>query len=168
MRCSRPVKLLSLFPTLVKLCGLPVREGLEGTSVVPLLNDPSAPWEPPAVTTFGQNNHAVRSDHYRYIRYADRSEELYDHRTDSHEWTNLAADPALAHIIREHAEWVPDVNVAPAQSEANNKRKQTKTSEKQNSLQNPTPGGDVADAFPHRPPALGGDARTIPGPIERP
>ena len=36
---------------------------------------------------------AVRSEHLRYIRYSDGSEELYDLREDPNEWTNLAAKP---------------------------------------------------------------------------
>ena len=42
------------------------------------------------MSTLGHNNHAVRDERWRYIRYADGSEELYDHQTDPNEWTNLA------------------------------------------------------------------------------
>lgn len=111
-RCSKPVELLSIYPTLASLCGLPVPEGLEGTDLTPLLDDPSADWERPALTTYQRNNHAVRSEHYRYVRYADGGEELYDHREDPREWTNLAADPKYRDVIAEHAKWLPVENVA--------------------------------------------------------
>ena len=48
------------------------------------------------VTTHDRLNHSLRSDRWRYIRYNNGSEELYDHRNDPYEWTNLAADEAHA------------------------------------------------------------------------
>jgi len=110
-RCARAVELLSIYPTLVELCGLPPREELEGVSLKPLLDNPEAEWNRPAVTTYKQNNHAVRSEDFRYIRYADGSEELYDHRDDPHEWRNLAGDAKYADVMKEHAKWLPKVNV---------------------------------------------------------
>ena len=43
-----------------------------------------------AITTFGMNNHAVRSDDFRFIQYEDGLQEFYDHREDPFEWTNEA------------------------------------------------------------------------------
>ena len=77
----------------------------------PLLEDPARKWDRPAVMTFGRNNHAVRSERYRYIRYAAGGEEFYDHSVDPNEWTNLADDPEYADLIREHKRWLPKVNV---------------------------------------------------------
>ncbi len=110
-RCSQPVNLLDIYPTLVELCGLPKRPELEGTSLVPLLQDPTGAWERPSLTTHGRNNHALRSRRYRYIRYADGSEELYDHEDDPHEWRNLAADSRYDRVKNELAAFLPDVNV---------------------------------------------------------
>lgn len=73
--------------------------------------DPTASWDRPVVTTHGRNNHAVRSQRWRYIRYADGSEELYDHRNDPMEWSNLAGDPKHAEVKEELATWLPKVNV---------------------------------------------------------
>ena len=89
------------------------REGLEGHSLVPQLTDPSAPRTFPAITTQGENNHAVRSDRFRYIRYFDGDEELYDHERDPDEWTNLAADPSHAETKRALAAFLPAVNRPP-------------------------------------------------------
>ena len=108
--CSRPVGLIDLYPTLIDLCGLGVRRELEGRSLVPLLEYPDRAWDRPAITTFMRNNHAVRSEHWRYIRYADGAEELYDHREDPFEWKNLADDARNAGVIRDHARWLPKVN----------------------------------------------------------
>jgi choline-sulfatase len=74
------------------------------------LKDPTTPRPWPAITTHNQNNHTVRSEPWRYIRYADGSEELYDHRSDPNEWTNRIADPKCAGTKRELARWLPKVN----------------------------------------------------------
>lgn len=109
-RCDRTVSLLDLYPTLADLCGLPVGEQLEGESLKPLLADPSLPWGRPVVTTHGRGNHAVRSERWRYIRYRDGTEELYDHQSDPMEWTNLADDPKHAAVKNKLAAWLPKGN----------------------------------------------------------
>ena len=113
-RCSRPVSLLDVYPTLTELCGLPQREEPEGNSLMPLLRDPNAAWEPPAITTHYRNNHSVRSERWRYIRYQDGTEELYDHENDEMEWTNLAGDAEFADAKADHERWLPTVNVEPS------------------------------------------------------
>jgi hypothetical protein len=71
-------------------------EDLDGQSLVTLLRDPEAPRSTPALTTRQGRHHAVRTDRWRYIRYSDGSEELYDHDSDPMEWKNLAYDAAHA------------------------------------------------------------------------
>lgn len=117
-RCPQPAELLDLYPTLVELCGLPPKDGLEGHSLTPQLKDPRAPRPWPAITTHNAGNHGVRSERWRYIRYADGSEELHDLQTDPNEWTNLARDPQHAAVIRDHARWLPKVNAPPAPGSA--------------------------------------------------
>lgn len=117
-RCTQPAELLDIFPTLVELCGLPPRKDLEGHSLVPQLRDARTPRPWPAITTHNQNNHGIRSEHFRYIRYADGSEEFYDYRSDPHEWTNVVRDPRYAALIREHARWLPKVNEPPVPGSA--------------------------------------------------
>lgn len=109
-KCARTVNLLDLYPTLVDLCALPPKSGLDGVSLMPLLKDPSAKWDRPAVTTFMRGNHSVRSEDWRYIRYADGSEELYDHKKDELEWTNLATDAKYAEVKKDLAKWLPTTN----------------------------------------------------------
>jgi arylsulfatase A-like enzyme len=93
---AAPIDYMTIYPTLCELAGLPVPTHVRGPSLVPLLRDPATAWAHVAITSHGRGNHAVRDAHWRYIRYADGGEELYDHRRDPHEWTNLAADPATA------------------------------------------------------------------------
>jgi arylsulfatase A-like enzyme len=112
-KCGRPAELLDAYPTLLDLCGLPPKTGLEGISLVPQLKDASAPRDRPAITTHNPGNHAVRTEQWRYIRYADGSEELYDRAADPHEWTNLAADPRHADVKTQLAKWVPATSAAP-------------------------------------------------------
>lgn len=106
-RTSRSASFIDLFPTLNELCGLPQLEELEGTSLVPLLEDPNRVWERPALVTYLQGNHAVCSERWRYIRYADGGEELYDQENDPNEWTNLAARPEFASMKAELAKSLP-------------------------------------------------------------
>jgi len=117
-RCSKPVELLDLYPTLIELCGLPPRTGLEGHSLVTQLKDASAPRPWPAITTHNHDNHTIRTEHWRYIRYADGSEELYDERADPNEWTNLARDPRHADTKRDLAKWLPKSGAPPAPGSA--------------------------------------------------
>ena len=110
-RCIRPVSHLDIYPTLIDLCGLSRNPALQGKSLRPLLEDPSAKWEKPALTTHGRNCHSLRSERWRYIRYSDATEELYDHEDDPLEWKNLAGDPKYADIKKQHAKWLPKENV---------------------------------------------------------
>jgi len=105
--CDTPVDLTVLYPTLLELCGLPADSKCDGSSLVPLLKDPEAEWTQPALMTYGRGNHAVRSERWRYIRYADGTEELYDHSKDPMEWTNLAPLPEYAPVLDEHRPWLP-------------------------------------------------------------
>lgn len=104
-RSAAPVSLLDLYPTLIELCGLPPREELEGESLVPQLRDPERERDTPAIMTYLRGNHAVRTRRWRYIRYADGTEELYDHDRDPREWDNVAArNPSVTAAL---ARWLP-------------------------------------------------------------
>ncbi|MCG6154385.1 sulfatase [Rubinisphaera margarita] len=110
--CTKPVDLTALYPTLLDLCDLPAEPETDGISLRPLLEDPAGDWDRPALMTYMSGNHAVRSERWRYIRYADGSEELYDNNHDPLEWNNLASDPQFAEIIDPHRTWLPDHEAA--------------------------------------------------------
>jgi len=133
-RIEKPVSLLDIYPTLVDLCGLPARAGLSGQSLVPLMADPEVVWQRPAITTHGRLNHAVRSDRWRYIRYADGSEELYDHRKDPMEYNNLAGEADHQAVKRKLAAWLPKENApsAPTERGARGNRARNKRAGKKN------------------------------------
>ncbi|MEZ5300504.1 MAG: sulfatase [Verrucomicrobiales bacterium] len=117
-KCTRPAELLDMYPTLVDLCGLPAKPDLEGLSLAPQLKDAGAPRERPAITTHNPDNHGVRSENWRYITYADGSEELYDMKNDPNEWENLAADPQFAEVIAHHRKLLPEKSAPPAPGSA--------------------------------------------------
>jgi arylsulfatase A-like enzyme len=112
--CRKPVELLSIYPTLVDLCQLTENPELEGVSLRGLLENPKANWGHVAISTLGRNNHAVRDERWRYIHYADGSEELYDHESDPHEWNNLVSAKltvSQAKVVARLKEYLPKVNL---------------------------------------------------------
>jgi choline-sulfatase len=116
--CSQPAELLDIYPTLVDLCELSPRDDLEGVSLRPQLADASTPRERPAITSHNQGNHGIRSENWRYIRYADGTEELYDMKSDPDEWTNVADRPEHLEVIESHRKWLPKIDKPPAPNSA--------------------------------------------------
>ena len=105
--CQRAVSLLDMYPTLGALCGLPERQDLDGHSLVPLLKDPKADWQYPAITSYDFSEFAISTERWRYIQYIDGSEELYDHAKDEEEWFNLANDTAYDAVREEMSKHIP-------------------------------------------------------------
>ena len=109
------VETVDLYPTLCELAGLPKPEGLEGTSFVPLLADPSRPWKPAAFSQYPRERgkvmgYSIRTDRYRYTEWQDvatkkpLARELYEHETDAAETVNLAAKEDQAAVVKKLSE----------------------------------------------------------------
>ncbi len=109
----RAVDTTSIFPTICELAGAPIPKHAEGVSIKALLAKPTMEWKQPAITTHLCNNHAITTEDWRYIRYADGSEELYNEKNDPHEWTNLASKPEHAKVKKDLAKFLPKVNAQP-------------------------------------------------------
>jgi iduronate 2-sulfatase len=94
--CSRLVEFVDIYPTLTQLAGLPQSQGMEGTSFVPLLDDPRRQWKKAAYTMVSRGKNgfgrSVRTDRFRYTEWNDGKDgiEFYDHETDVNEWLNVA------------------------------------------------------------------------------
>lgn len=92
-RCTQPVSLIDVYPSLVDFAGFDVPKWLDGKSIKPQFSVPTTP-RSPAISSYGAGNTSIRTERFRYIRYEDGSEELYDHSVDPNEWVNLANKPA--------------------------------------------------------------------------
>ncbi|XOV91047.1 MAG: sulfatase [Bacteroidota bacterium] len=108
---SQPVEMLSIYPTLLELSGLQANEKNEGISLVELMKSEGMPTDYAAITTYGMNNHAIRTPQYRYIQYEDGTSELYDHTSDPNEWTNVSGSPDLSEVKQRLSGLLPKRNV---------------------------------------------------------
>ncbi len=117
-QCTTAVDLMSIFPTVCELTKIPVPNHAEGVSIKRLLSNPKASWKQPAISTFLKDNHAICTDQWRYIHYADGSEEFYNEKSDPHEWVNQATNPAFAKTKKELAKYLPKVNAEPVPARA--------------------------------------------------
>ena len=95
------MELVDLYPTLADLCGLTPPANLDGTSLRAAAGRPGAPGTTPPSRRCSARGKAssaarVRTERWRYTEWDDgkKGVELYDHDTDPHELTNLAADPS--------------------------------------------------------------------------
>ena len=94
IQCDQPVNLLSLFPTLTELAGIPTPQQASAPSLVSLLNDPQSDWQHVSTTYLNRpEEYSISDQDWRYIHYKDGGEELYQISSDPHEWNNLAKDP---------------------------------------------------------------------------
>lgn len=117
LKSNELVELVDIYPTLAELAGLPNAEGLEGTSVLPLLTKPNQPWKSAAFSQFPRPwqyksepeimGYAIRTDRYRYVEWRNfktdkvKATELYDHQTDPTEVNNIAAVPSNTTLVNE-------------------------------------------------------------------
>jgi arylsulfatase A-like enzyme len=110
--CDQPAELLDIYPTLAELAGLDAPEEVDGISLVPQIKDPKTKRTRPAITEHNPGNLGIRDERYRFIQYADGSEELYDLKTDPEEHTNLIGDDQYSEIASRLRSFIPDT-IAP-------------------------------------------------------
>lgn len=105
---QQQVSLVDLYPTLVDLCRL---EGpshkLEGESLRPFIENPDLKQKRLILTSYGEQYASVRGERYRYIRYPDGTEELYDHKTDPYEFENLSVKSGYTKVKEKLAQGIP-------------------------------------------------------------
>lgn len=95
--CHSVAELRDIMPTLLDLAGQPPIEGLDGQSLMPLVQDPSI-----QLRTYlhGEHTLGIHSNHFivtetdKYIWYSQTGEEQYfDLSQDPHELSNLIGEP---------------------------------------------------------------------------
>ncbi len=109
------VSLIDIYPTLVELCGLPrPRQSLEGQSLAATLAAPAAAKDRNVfLPHMHPGEYAVINRDWRYIRYGEDGEELYDLKEDPNEWTNLASGETYADVKAALRKSVPTHFAAP-------------------------------------------------------
>lgn len=105
--CKEAVSLQDIYPTLTELAGLSKPSYVAGESLLPWLKNPRLQKTSPALITWGRGNYSIRTKEWRYNRYFDNTEELYDHTTDPMDWHNLASTTELQFLKTELAQWLP-------------------------------------------------------------
>ena len=105
--CASPVSLISLYPTLAELCGLPKPTGTDGISIFPLLANPDLDWESPVLVEYLKGNCAIIAGKYQLIHYRDGENELYDLEKDPNEWKNLVNEPEYTNVMKKLLKEVP-------------------------------------------------------------
>jgi len=84
-RCNAVIELLDLYPTLVELCGLPKPpQNLEGTSLIPLLEEPGSAWKSAAFTTraYHLNDFGIKTKEYTLVSREAEGVRLFDRKSD--------------------------------------------------------------------------------------
>ncbi|VGO23570.1 sulfatase [Pontiella sulfatireligans] len=97
--CERIVEFVDIYPTLTGLCGLDDLEGLDGTSLVPILGNPNAERKEIAYS-YCNADRSVRDPRFRYIVWKSGGHALYDHQKDPGEHYNLADNPECAPVVK--------------------------------------------------------------------
>ena len=109
------------------MCGLAAPDALEGTSLAPVLADPTAvvkdaaitqhprPAYPPGRSDPDAMGYSLRTERFRYTEWRDFSTgsveavELYDHEVDPGEMTNLARQKKYSANVQRLSRMLDDV-----------------------------------------------------------
>jgi hypothetical protein len=86
-------------------------DSLDGQSLVPLLKDPQGSTGRVVLTSFDPGNVSLRSLQWRYIRYADETEEFYDLMNDPNEWANLAGKTEHEKLLKQFRAQIPSAAI---------------------------------------------------------
>ena len=103
-RTNSFVELVDFYPTCTELLGLATPGKVTGQSLVPILNDPAATVRDNTALSMnpGKRAFGLRGDGWAYMRYGDGTqEELYDMKTDPHQFTNVARAPKYAELLNQ-------------------------------------------------------------------
>lgn len=114
---SKPVSLINLYETLIDLCDLPKRKGLDGVSLKPLLSNKNVDWTQPVTVDYQMGNTCVYLDKWHYIEYFDGTNELYNLEADPNEWNNLLGSRKYSYIVDSLKKFLPKQPAEPVPTE---------------------------------------------------
>lgn len=118
---------VDIYPTICKLAGLPIPNGLDGQNIATTVLDPKVPTKKAIVHVYPRGNRlgrAVRTDRYRLVEWKvfgaalESAElELYDYEKDPQETENIAVErpdviAELRAILAKHPEPKPQLKAA--------------------------------------------------------
>ncbi len=104
---------VDIYPSLCELCGLTLPDHLEGTSFVPLLQNPGREWKQAVFSRYYYSD-TIKTDQYAYTEWNRNGHTyarmLYDHDVDIEENVNIAESPDMQETVAElsgmlHAGW---------------------------------------------------------------
>ena len=115
-------ELVDMFPSLCELAGLKIPDYMQGTSFVPLIEDPTRRWKSAAFSQFHRRprhaadgnrymGYSINTKKYHYIEWYAwdpktgtkgelKNRELYDREADPNETVNISGESALSEIVR--------------------------------------------------------------------
>jgi arylsulfatase A-like enzyme len=99
--------LLDIYPTIADYANLAIPENLEGKSLKAVVAGQQEKVRDYNISTLGRASYALRIEHWKFIRYYDGSEELYDLSKDAHEWHNLAKVSAYQSQLANYRKLLP-------------------------------------------------------------
>ncbi len=110
------VEAVDIFPTFLEVCGFPIPDYMEGTSFMPLVENPQQQWKKavfsqyprgPRGAPWYKEGYTMRTHDYRYTEWRNNNgkvlaKEFYDYSTDPLEAKNLIEEKKYKNLIREH------------------------------------------------------------------
>lgn len=109
-RADSLTELVDIYPTLCDVCQLPIPSGLEGSSFMPVVRQPTLPWKTAAFSQLrrgGIRGRSIRTEQYRYTEWGNKGRrgiELYDYGADLNETVNIAELPENVELAAQLSE----------------------------------------------------------------
>jgi arylsulfatase A-like enzyme len=123
-KSDAPVEFVDVYPTLADLCGLAIPAGLDGSSLKPFIENPSAPAAKVAISQYPRSagkaggavmGYSIRDERWRLTLWRERTgskivaTELYDEKNDPEESVSVHEKPENQAIIESLSKHLPPV-----------------------------------------------------------
>ncbi len=100
-------ELIDIYPTLCDACQLSIPSEIEGSNMMPIIEQETDSWKPAVFSRFGNTvtgGRSIRTDQYRFTERGANGRygiELYDYLNDPNETVNLAVLPENSELVEE-------------------------------------------------------------------